>query len=66
MSISPIDAGTVLSMGIAAAGRPPSPQQQKAQVDAQADLMQAVQNVDLPLKMVLARLSDGRGVDLYM
>jgi hypothetical protein len=67
MSISSIGSGTALSLGIVlAAGQAPDPQAQKAQANAQADLLNAVQGADLPMKMVLARLSDGQGIDLYL
>lgn len=48
-------------------GTSPDPQAQQAQVNAQADLLQAMRSGDgLALKMVAARVSDGKGVDLYM
>ncbi len=67
MSISPVSFGGASPLGmVAAVGETPDPKLQKAQANAQADLLQAVRGVDLPVKMVLARLSDGKGVDMYM
>jgi len=66
LSIS-IGSGTPLPSGpLAAPGRTPDPEAQQAQVNAQADLLQALRGVDLPVKMVAARLSDNQGVDLYL
>jgi hypothetical protein len=44
----------------------PDPQTRQAQVNAQADLLQAVRGVDLPTKMALAKLSDNKGIDIYL
>jgi hypothetical protein len=67
MSISSIGSGAALPVGIvAAAGQTPDPQAQHAQANAQADLLQALRGVDLPVKMVMARITDGQGVDLYL
>jgi len=44
----------------------PDPQTRQAQVNAQADLIQAVRGVDLPTKMALAKLTDNKGIDLYL
>ncbi|GAB1640503.1 hypothetical protein [Krasilnikovia sp. MM14-A1259] len=52
---------------VVAAGQQRDPYQQQAQVNAQADLLQAVLSTNnLPMRMVQATLSDGQGVDLYM
>lgn len=67
MSVTAIGSGAALPLRIVTtAGQMPDPQAQQAQVNAQADLLQAMRGVDLPTKMVLARLSDNQGVDLYM
>jgi hypothetical protein len=67
VSINPLGSGAALPLGlVTAAGQAPDPQAQKAQVNAQADLLQALRGVELPVTMVLARLSDNQGVDLYM
>jgi hypothetical protein len=42
------------------------PQARQAQVNAQADLLQAMVSSDLPAKLVQCTLNDGKGVDLYM
>ena len=66
MSINAIGSGSALSMGVvAAAGQRPDPEAQRAQVNAQADLLQAVRTADLPAKAVSA-VTDGQGVDLYL
>ena len=65
MSINAIGSGTALSMGVVAAGQRLDPEAQRAQVNAQADLLQAVRTVDLPAKAVSA-VTDGQGVDLYL
>jgi hypothetical protein len=66
MSISAIGSGTALSIGIvAAAGQRPEPEALQAQVNAQADLLQALRTADLPARAVAA-VSDGQGVDLYL
>jgi hypothetical protein len=67
MAISPVGSDTAqIFAAVAAAGRVPDPQAQQAQVNAQADLLQAMNSTDLPLKMVAARVSDGKGVDVYL
>lgn len=67
MSVSSIGSNAALPLAmVAAVGQPADPQTQKAQVNAQADLLQAARGVELPVKMALARLSDNQGVDLYM
>ncbi|GIE90814.1 hypothetical protein [Actinoplanes regularis] len=55
-----------VSFNVIAAGQMQDPQARQAQVNAQADLLQALVSTDLPMKMVQSTLSDGRGVDLYM
>ena len=67
MSINPIGSAAAQPLGlVTGAGRTPDPQAQKAQVNAQADLLQALRGVDLPVKMVNTVLSDNKGVDLYL
>ncbi|GGN41236.1 hypothetical protein FHR83_002932 [Actinoplanes campanulatus] len=51
---------------VLAAGQFPDPQARQEQVNAQADLLQALVSPDLPMKMVQSTLNDGRGVDLYL
>ncbi|RZU54342.1 hypothetical protein EV385_6293 [Krasilnikovia cinnamomea] len=51
---------------VIAAGQQQDPYSQQAQVNAQADLLNALVSSDLPMKLVVANLSDGRGVDLYL
>lgn len=66
MSISAIGSGTAMSLGVvAAAGQRPDAEVQRAQVNAQANLLQAVRNADLPAKAV-STMTDGQGVDLYI
>jgi hypothetical protein len=66
MSVNAIGSGTALSLGlVAAAGQTPDPAARQAQVNAQADLLQAVRNVDLPTKVV-GMINDQKGVDLYL
>ncbi|HEU5107958.1 MAG TPA: hypothetical protein VFT95_05320 [Micromonosporaceae bacterium] len=66
MSVSPLGSSAALALGaLAAPGQPPDPAARQAQVNAQADLLQAMRGVELPTKMVAA-LSDGRGIDLYV
>jgi hypothetical protein len=65
MSVTPVGSSAALALSVAAApGQPPDPQARRAQVNAQADLLQAMRGVDLPAKMVAA-LGDGQGIDLY-
>ncbi|BFU44675.1 hypothetical protein [Krasilnikovia sp. MM14-A1004] len=47
-------------------GQLPDPYARQTQVNAQADLLQAMLGMDLPTKMVLGKLNDGQGVDLYL
>jgi hypothetical protein len=65
MSINAIGSGTALSIGVVAAGQRLDPETQRAQVNAQADLLQAVRTADLPAK-ALSAVTDGQGVDLYL
>ncbi|MBO3744196.1 hypothetical protein [Actinoplanes flavus] len=51
---------------VIAAGQLQDPQARQEQVNAQADLLQALVSSDLPVKMVQASLNDGKGVDLYL
>lgn len=66
MSVSPAGSSAALALATATAGQVPDPQARQAQVNAQADLLQAMRGVELPTTMVLARLSDGQGIDLYL
>jgi hypothetical protein len=67
VSINSIGSGAASPFGLVpAAGHAPDPQTRQAQVNAQADLLQAIRGVELPVKMVMARLSDQQGVDLYL
>ena len=63
MSIGSIGSGAAFV--VAASGAPPDPAAQKAQVNAQANLLQALRGVELPAQAA-ARMSDGQGVDLYV
>ncbi|MCU7726135.1 hypothetical protein ODJ79_20610 [Actinoplanes sp. KI2] len=67
MSVGPV--GSV-PFSVVAPGTSPDPQARQAQVDAQADLLQALASPDLPMKMIRCGISlslgDGQNVDLYM
>jgi hypothetical protein len=67
MSVGPV--GSV-PFSVPAPGTSPDPQARQEQVNAQADLLQAMTSSDLPMKMVRAgitlSLGDGTGVDLYV
>jgi hypothetical protein len=63
MSVNPIS-GNALGL-VATAGRTADPAARQAQVNAQADLLQAVRQVDLPTK-VAQLINDRKGVDLYL
>lgn len=65
MSISPIGAGAALWGHVPAAGQAPDLQAQKAQANAQADLLLALRGAQSG-SVVAARVTDGTGVDLYM
>jgi len=66
MTVSPTGSSAALALGmVTAPGQPPDPNARQAQVNAQADLLQAMRGVDLPTKMVAA-LSDGKGIDVYV
>lgn len=65
--VSSINASVAVAMNpTAAAGQIEDPAARQAQVNAQADLLQATRGMELPLKLVAARVSDNQGVDLYM
>jgi hypothetical protein len=65
MSVGSIGAGAAIAFQVATAGSgPPDPAARQAQVNAQADLLQALRGVTLPA-IAAAHLSDGKGVDLY-
>jgi hypothetical protein len=67
MSVGSVGSNAALAMSaVTTIGKTPDPATRQAQVNAQADLLQAVRSVDLPMKMVAARVSDNQGVDLYM
>jgi hypothetical protein len=65
MSTSSIGSAAAASFGVAATGQAPDLTTQKAQVNAQADLLQAARGINLP-GIAVALLSDGEGIDLYM
>ncbi len=56
---------TSAPFAVVAAGQAPNPHAQKQQVNAQADLLQAVRAVNLP-GVAAAKLSDGGGIDIYV
>jgi hypothetical protein len=70
MSISGISSSAALPFAIAATGQAPNPQLQQAQVNAQADLLQAMRGVDLSFKLAVnqltTRLSAQQGLDAYL
>lgn len=64
MSIGPIVSNGAAPLGlVAAAGQAPDPAAQRAQVTAQADLLQALRGVDLA-RTATAQLFDGKGIDI--
>jgi hypothetical protein len=63
MSVGPIAS---VPFSVVAPGLLPDPQARQAQVNAQADLLQAMVSSDLPMKLVQCSLGDGKGVDLYL
>jgi hypothetical protein len=65
MSVGVIGAGAALALRVATAGAAPDPVSQQAQVNAQADLLQALRGGKLPA-VAAAHLADGTGVDLYL
>jgi hypothetical protein len=65
MSVSSVGAGAMFALRVTTGGATPDPSSQHAQVNAQADLLQALMGVKLPA-IAAAHLSDGTGVDLYM
>ncbi|GAA0434046.1 hypothetical protein Aca07nite_01160 [Actinoplanes capillaceus] len=54
-----------VAFSMIAPGQLQDPQARQEQVNAQADLLQAMVSSDLPMKMV-QNLGDGKGVDLYL
>ena len=56
---------TAAPFAVAAAGQAPDPECQKAQVNAQADLLQAVRGIDLQ-GIASAKIADGGGIDIYV
>lgn len=65
MSVGSINAGAMFAFRAATGVGTPSPAAQQGQVNAQADLLQALMGARLPA-IAAAHLSDGAGVDLYM
>jgi len=65
MSVSSIGSGAALWGHVAAAGQAPDLQAQKAQANAQADLLQALRGAQSGT-VVAARVTDGTGIDVYM
>jgi hypothetical protein len=63
MSVSSV--GSAVSFNVIAAGQQPDLQQQKAQANAQADLLTALRGTNLPGN-TFAKLRDGGGIDIYM
>lgn len=66
MAVTMTGFGGALPFRTPTAGQTQSPESKQAQVNAQADMLQAMRGVELPMKMVAAKLQDGQGVDLYM
>jgi hypothetical protein len=50
---------------VATAGAAPDPAAQRAQANAQADLLMALKGANMS-SVVAARVTDGAGVDLYL
>jgi hypothetical protein len=65
MSVSSVGAGAMFAFKAAIGAGSPSPSAQQDQVNAQADLLQALMGLRMPA-IAAAHLSDGAGVDLYM
>jgi len=66
LSVNSIGSGAALPFGmVAAAGKAPDPEAQKAQVNAQADLLLAVRSANRS-SVVAARLSDSARIDVYL
>jgi hypothetical protein len=65
MSVSSVGAGAMFALRAAIGAGTLSPSAQQGQVNAQADLLQALMGSRLPA-IAAAHLSDGVGVDLYM
>jgi hypothetical protein len=65
MSVGSIGAGAAFAFRVATAGSAPDPATQRAQVNAQADLLSALRGVNQGA-VAAARLTDGAGIDLYM
>jgi hypothetical protein len=65
MSVSAVGAGAMFAFKAAIGAGSPSPAAQQDQVNAQADLLQALMGMRMPA-IAAAHLSDGAGVDLYM
>ena len=70
MSINAIGSGAALPFALAPTGQTPNPQFQRAQVNAQADLLQAMRGVELPFKLAVnqlaTRLGTPQSVDTYL
>ncbi|GGQ76938.1 hypothetical protein [Couchioplanes azureus] len=64
MSVSSIGSGAALWGHVMAPGQVRDPQAEQAQVNAQADLLQAVRGVQAGT-VVAARVTGGTGIDVY-
>ncbi|MET8152878.1 hypothetical protein ACIBSW_19810 [Actinoplanes sp. NPDC049668] len=65
MSVGSVGAGAMFALRTAIGAGTPSPEARQGQVNAQADLLQALMGLRMPA-IAAARLSDGAGVDLYL
>jgi hypothetical protein len=65
MSIGSIGSGGAASWTPTAGGAPVDPRVQRAQVNAQADTLQALMGTR-HTTIVAARVADGQGIDLFM
>jgi hypothetical protein len=65
MSISAIGNGGAVAWPVPAAGISADPEAQRAQASEQADLLNALRGIG-SAGMVADRVSDGKGIDLYM
>jgi hypothetical protein len=65
MSVGSIGAGAAFAFRVATVGSVPDPDTQRAQVNAQADLLSALRGVNRG-SVAAARVTDGAGVDIYM
>ncbi|OJF11017.1 hypothetical protein [Couchioplanes caeruleus] len=65
MSIASIGSGAALWGHVMAPGAAPDPRAQQEQVNAQADLLQALRGVQAGT-VVAAKVTNGTGIDIYM